>query len=158
MKIGYSTYKRKVGRGYGRILLRGRGGGVKRKVRLVLFNYFFTNILGIVERVERCMQFSGYLMLIRMQNNLCFYKLAPAGIRVGTILDFSGLGRRVIGQEFFLYDLQAGCEVFNVELRAMAGGCVARAAGVCARIVSKDFVRGVALLVFRSGDYRELSL
>ena len=145
--------KKKGGRNvHGRITMRHRGGGHKRRYRLVDFKRRKFDVEGAVERLEYDPNRSAYIALIGYEDGERAYILAPQRLRPG---DKVVAGERVDvrpGNAMPLRNVPVGAIVHNIEMKALAGGKIARAAGNYAQLVGKD--QGYAQLRLSSGEMR----
>ncbi|MCF7945773.1 MAG: 50S ribosomal protein L2 [Spirochaetia bacterium] len=133
----------RAGRGAkGRISVRRRGGGHKRKYRVIDFKRNKQNIAGTVKTVEYDPNRSANIALIAYADGEKRYILCPKGLRAGHKV-MSGPNAAIeVGNTLPLKKLPLGMVVHNVELQLGRGGQLVRAAGAGAVIVAKegDFV------------------
>jgi large subunit ribosomal protein L2 len=137
---------------HGHITTRFRGGGHKRTYRLVDFRRRKFDVPGVVERLEYDPNRSAFLALIKYQDGELAYILAPQRLRVG---DGVVSGQRVDikpGNAMPLAAIPVGTIIHNIEMKAGAGGKMARAAGTFAQLVGKD--SGYAQVKLMSGELR----
>lgn len=146
----------KIGSGgrnnHGHITTRFRGGGHKRAYRYVDFKRRKFDVAARVERLEYDPNRSAFIALIKYEDGELAYILAPQRLRVG---DAVVSGRRVDikpGNAMPLAAIPVGTIVHNIEMKAGAGGKIARAAGTYAQLVGKD--SGYAQLKLMSGELR----
>jgi len=126
----------------GRISVRRRGGGHKRKYRTIDFKRDKFGIPGIVKTIEYDPNRSANIALIQYVDGEKRYIIAPRGLEIGSKV-LSGSGSPVeIGNALPMDDIPLGMSVHNVELQLGKGGQLARAAGADAVLVAKegDFV------------------
>jgi len=137
---------------FGRITVRHRGGGHKRKYRIVDFKRRKTGVPATVERIEYDPNRTAFIALIRYEDDELSYILAPQRLAVGeTVL--AGVGADIKpGNALPLQNIPVGTIVHNVEMKAGKGGQIARSAGAYAQLVGKD--RGYAQLRLNSGELR----
>jgi large subunit ribosomal protein L2 len=136
----------------GRITMRRRGGGHKRRYRLVDFRRSKTDIPATVERLEYDPNRSAFLALIRYQDGELSYILAPQRVAPG---DTVVSGERVDirpGNAMPMENIPVGTIIHNIEMKPSAGGQIARAAGTYAQLIGKD--AGFAQLRLSSGELR----
>ena len=142
----------------GRITSRRRGGGAKRKYRVVDFK---RNILDIPAKVTSLCYDPGrtsHLAYISYANGAKALILASEGVKVGdTVLSPSKYDPRHIhqGNTLKLKDIPDGREIHNVELYPGAGGILVRSAGSYAQLMSKE--GGMVLLRMPSGEMRKIN-
>ncbi len=137
---------------FGRITARRRGGGHKRRYRVVDFKRAKFDIPATVERLEYDPNRSGFIALIRYEDGEPAYILAPQRLAVG---DTVVAGRSVDvkpGNAMPLQNIPVGTIIHNVEMKAGKGGQIARAAGTYAQLIGKD--QGYAQLRLNSGELR----
>ena len=136
----------------GRITARRRGGGHKRRYRIVDFKRSKFDVPATVERIEFDPNRSGFIALIRYEDGELAYILAPQRLVVG---DSVVAGRAVDvkpGNALPLQNIPVGTIVHNVEMKKGKGGQIARAAGNYAQLIGKD--QGYAQLRLNSGELR----
>jgi len=138
----------------GRITTRHRGGGHKRRYRIVDFKRNKDGIAGKVERVEYDPNRSAHLALILYADGERRYIVAPKGIRPG---DEVMTGREApikIGNSLPLINIPVGTQVHCIELKPGGGAKMVRAAGGSAQIVARE--GAYATLRMRSGEMRRV--
>ena len=136
----------------GRITMRWRGGGNKRRYRIIDFRRAKIDIPATVERIEYDPNRTAFIALIRYQDGELSYILAPHRLRQGdTVIS----GERVdvkAGNAMPIRSMPVGTIIHNIEMKAGKGGQIARAAGTFAQLVGRD--QGYALLRLSSGELR----
>jgi large subunit ribosomal protein L2 len=139
--------KRKGGRNNkGRISMRHRGGGHKRRYRIIDFRRDKFGIPARVASIEYDPNRSARIALLYYVDGEKRYMLAPLGLAVGdTVVSGPGSDIRV-GNAMPLKEIPLGTEVHNVELQPGKGGQMARGAGTLVQLVAKE------------GDYAHLKL
>jgi len=136
----------------GRITVRWRGGGHKRRYRLIDFKRTKIDVVATVERLEYDPNRTAFIALIAYADGEKSYILAPQRLGVG---DQVVAGEKVDikpGNAMPLKNIPVGTIVHNVELKAGKGGQLARSAGTYAQLVGKD--QGYAQLRLASGELR----
>ena len=136
----------------GRITVRRRGGGHKRRYRKVDFKRRKNDLLATVERLEYDPNRSAFIALIKYSDGESSYILAPQRVEVG---DQIISGERVDikpGNAMPLENIPVGTIIHNVEMKPGGGGQIARAAGAYVQLVGKD--GGFAQLRLGSGELR----
>ena len=130
---------RKKGRNNrGVITIRHRGGGHKRRYRLIDFNRNKYGINGTVTSIEYDPNRNARISLICYSDGEKRYILHPKGLEVGdTILSGSGSSLNV-GNTLPLSEIPLGTSVHNLELIPNKGGQLVRAAGTSAKILAKE--------------------
>jgi large subunit ribosomal protein L2 len=136
----------------GRITMRRRGGGHKRRYRVVDFKRRKFDIPAKVERLEYDPNRSAFIALINYDDGEQAYILAPQRVQPGDVLI---AGERVDikpGNAMPMENIPVGTIIHNVEMKPGAGGKIARAAGTYVQLVGKD--AGYAQLRLASGEVR----
>ncbi len=137
---------------HGHITAHHRGGGHKRRLRLVDFKRRKFDVAATVERLEYDPNRSGFIALIRYADGELAYILAPQRLKAG---DQVVSGEKVDikpGNAMPLANMPVGTIVHNVELKKGRGGQLARSAGTYAQLVGKD--AGYAQIKLNSGELR----
>ena len=131
--------RRKGGRNnMGRKTVSARGGGHKRRYRVVDFRYAKKGVSGVVEAIEYDPNRSAHIALVRYEDGEKMYSIAPAGLSVGTTVQ-SGPGVKIeIGNSMPLKNVPMGSEVYCIEMDAGRGAKIARSAGGSATVDAKD--------------------
>lgn len=140
---------------YGRITSRFRGGGHKRKYRIIDFKRDKREIEGKVAALEYDPNRSARLALIHYRDGEKRYILAPLGIKTGDEVIASDKADIQVGNALPMKSIPPGTQVHNIELKLGAGGKLARSAGSMAQIVG--FEGGYAQLRMPSGEIRRVS-
>src|SRR5437899_965630 len=141
---------------YGRITTRHQGGGHKRRYRLVDFKRTKDGVPAKVAAIEYDPNRSARIALLHYADGAKSYILAPAGVRVGSVVQ-SGAGADIKpGNALPLENIPTGTLVHNVELQPGKGGQMARSAGSGVQLVAKD--QGYATLRLPSGEMRRVLL
>ena len=130
---------RKKGRNNrGVITIRHRGGGHKRRYRLIDFNRNKYGINGIVTSIEYDPNRNARISLICYSDGEKRYILHPKGLQIGdTIVSGSG-SSLTVGNTLPLSEIPLGTSIHNLELIPNKGGQLVRAAGTSAKILAKE--------------------
>lgn len=136
----------------GRITARRRGGGHKRRYRMVDFKRRKFDVPATVERIEYDPNRSAFIALIKYADDELSYILAPQRLSVGDTVISGERADIKPGNAMPLRSIPIGTIVHNVELKASAGGKLARAGGTYVQLVGRD--QGYALLKLASGEVR----
>lgn len=139
----------------GRRTMRYRGGGHKRRYRVIDFRRDKEGVAK-VESIQYDPNRSGYIALVQYADGERQYILAPNGLKVG---DQVVSGRGVApenGNCMFLAEVPLGAFVHNVELHPGQGGCMARSAGASAQMMGRE--DRYAVLRLPSGEMRRVLL
>lgn len=133
------TLKKSAGRNsYGRITVRHRGGGNRRKYRIIDFKRNKDGIPATVQTIEYDPNRSANIALVQYEDGEKRYILAPNGLTVGTVI-LSGEGADIkVGNALELKDIPVGTLIHNIELAPGKGGQLVRAAGNSAQLMAKE--------------------
>jgi large subunit ribosomal protein L2 len=141
---------------YGRITSRHRGGGAKRKYRLIDFKRQKDGVPARVATIEYDPNRTAYIALLHYADGEKRYILAPQRLRVGAMVE-SGPGADIqVGNCLPLRNIPTGTVVHNVELTPGRGGQLGRSAGASIQLVAKEGER--ATLRLPSGEMRMVSV
>ncbi len=139
---------------YGRITVRHRGGGNRRKYRIIDFKRDKVGTATVLT-LEYDPNRSSHIALVEYEDGEKRYIIAPVGLSVGDKIE-SGSGADIkVGNALQLKDIPTGTVIHNVELYPGRGGQLARAAGNSAQLMAKE--NGLALLRLPSGELRNVS-
>ena len=123
---------------YGRVTSRHRGGGHKRRYRIIDFKRVKDGIPAKVAAIEYDPNRTCRIALLHYADGQKAYILAPKGLSVGDQVS-SGQGADIKpGNALPLRFIPVGTVVHNVELRPGQGGKIGRAAGIAVQLVAKD--------------------
>tara|TARA_Y100000768_G_scaffold369572_1_gene334604 strand:- start:292 stop:1116 length:825 start_codon:yes stop_codon:yes gene_type:complete len=139
----------------GRITVRRRGGGHKRRYRIIDYKRNKFGIKGKVATVEYDPNRSAYISLVHYDDGEKRYILAPLDISVGTIIVSGDKVPLKIGNALLLSNIPTGLFVHNVELIPGKGGQMVRTAGAYAQVMAHD--NGYTTLKLPSGEVRLVS-
>ncbi len=139
----------------GRITTRHRGGGHKRRYRVIDFKRDKTGIPARVATIEYDPNRSARIALLHYVDGEKRYILAPVGLRVGATLTAGPDAEPTVGNTLPLANVPLGMTVHNIELQAGCGGQIARSAGSGAQLMSRE--GGYANLKMPSGEIRRIS-
>ena len=138
----------------GRTSIRFRGGGHKRRYRIIDFKRDKQGVPARVATIEYDPNRSANIALLHYRDGEKRYILQPVGLKVGMEI-MAGPGADIlIGNALPLESIPPGTLVHNVELKPGKGGQMGRAAGAEIRLVSKE--GGLALLKLPSGEVRRV--
>ncbi len=138
----------------GCITTRQRGGGHKRRYRIIDFKRNKAGIPGTVERLEYDPNRSAHLALIRYQDGERTYVIAPRGIAAGDRIVSAEDAPIKTGNCLPLRNVPLGTTVHCVELKPGKGAQLARSAGTSVQLVARD--GHYATLRLRSGEMRKV--
>ncbi|MFP6743573.1 MAG: 50S ribosomal protein L2 [Alphaproteobacteria bacterium] len=136
----------------GRITVRRRGGGHKKRYRVVDFKRRKFDMPATVERLEYDPNRSAFIALIRYDDGELSYILAPQRLQPGAKVISGEHADIVPGNAMPMQNIPVGTIIHNIEMKPKKGGQIARAAGGYAQLVGKD--SGYALLRLSSGEQR----
>ena len=139
---------------YGRITVRHRGGGNRRKYRVIDFKRTKFDIEATVKTLEYDPNRSAHIALIEYTDGEKAYILAPVGLKVGDKVVAGPAADIKPGNALPLTNIPVGTFIHNVELYPGKGGQLARAAGNAAQLMAKEGV--YALLRLPSGELRNV--
>ena len=149
------TKKKSKGRNnQGKITVRHRGGGVKRKYRLVDFKRVKDDVTAIVKAIEYDPNRSANIALISYKDGTKSYILAPKELKVGDVVESGAKVDVKVGNAMEIMNIPVGAVIHNIELRPGKGGQLARSAGNSAQILGRE---GKYVLVrLASGETRKI--
>jgi len=136
----------------GRITMWHRGGGHRRRYRVIDFKRRRLDSPAKVQRIEYDPNRSAFIALIEYGDGEQNYIIAPQRLAPGDVIVASTRADIKPGNAMPLQNMPLGTIVHNVELKAGGGGKLARAAGSYAQLVGRDV--GYALLRLSSGEVR----
>ncbi len=138
---------------YGRITVRHRGGGARKKIRLIDYQRDKYDIPAKVERLEYDPNRNARIALLYYADGEKRYMIAPRDLKVGDIVMSSNkLIELKVGNHLPLEVIPPGMFVYNIELEPGQGGKIARSAGNSAYLMGID--NGRAQLKMPSGEIR----
>ncbi len=139
---------------YGRITVRHRGGGNRKKYRIIDFKRDKFDVKATVATLEYDPNRSAHIALLQYEDGEKRYIIAPAGLKVGDTVEAGPSADIKPGNALALKDMPVGTVIHNVELYPGRGGQLARAAGNSAQLMAKE--GGYALLRLPSGELRKV--
>ena len=146
---------KKAGRNsYGRITVRHRGGGNRRKYRIIDFKRNKFDVEAIVKTIEYDPNRSAFIALIEYTDGEKAYILAPEGLKVGYKVVSGENADIKIGNALPLTHIPVGTFVHNIELYPGRGAQLARSAGNMAQLMARE--NGYALLRLPSNELRNV--
>ncbi len=141
---------------YGRMTARHRGGGHKRRYRIIDFQRNKDGIPAKVASIEYDPNRSANIALLHYVDGEKRYILAASGLNVGDIIS-SGVGSEIKpGNALCLKDIPLGTQIHNIELNVGHGGQIVRSAGNYAQLMAKE--GRYAQIKLPSGEVRLVSL
>ena len=149
------TKKKTNGRNnQGKITVRHRGGGVKRKYRLVDFKRVKDGITAVVASIEYDPNRSANIALINYKDGTKAYIIAPKDLKVGDIVESGEKVDVKVGNAMPIANIPVGTVIHNIELRPGKGGQLARSAGGSAQILGRE--DKYVLIRLASGETRKI--
>lgn len=140
----------------GMITMRHRGGGAKKKYRIIDFKRDKDGVEGVVNAIEYDPNRSANIALIFYRDGEKRYIIHPTGLKVGDVI-LSGEGADIkVGNALKLKDIPVGTTIHNVELKPGKGGQLVRSAGNEAQLMGKE--GKYAQLRLPSGEMRMVLL
>ncbi len=138
----------------GKVTVRHRGGGAKRKIRVVDFKREKLGVPGRVAAIEYDPNRSARIALIYYADGEKRYILAPLELKVGDVIK-AGVDAEIRpGNTLPLKQIPGGTQIHNIELQPGRGGRLVRGAGMAAQIIAKE--GGYALVRLPSGEARRI--
>ncbi len=133
------TLKKNAGRNsYGHITVRHKGGGNKRKYRIIDFKRQKLDMPATVQRIEYDPNRSAFIALIKYEDETLSYILAPYGLNVGDQVVSSAAADIKPGNCLPIANIPVGTIIHNVELQPGHGAQLVRAAGGAAQLMAKE--------------------
>ena len=138
----------------GRITSRSRGSGHKHKYREIDFHRKKDDLKAIVERIEYDPNRSAHVALLKYEDGVMSYILAPNKINIGDEI-VSGRNKEIkVGNCMQLSDIPIGTDIHNIELFPNGGGKLVRSAGSSAQISGTD--ENYCIIKLSSGEIRKV--
>ena len=152
-----TTINKTAGRNaHGRITSRHRGGGVKRKYRIIDLKRDKDNIPARVAAIEYDPYRTAYIALLNYADGEKRYIIQPNGLKVGDVVESGSDADIKVGNALRLADIPVGTTVHNIEMTPGKGGQIARSAGSSAQLMAKE--GKFAQLRLPSGEFRLIDL
>ena len=150
-----TAIKKNAGRNsYGRITVRHRGGGNRRKYRVIDFKRNRFGIPATVMTLEYDPNRSAFIALVQYTDGVKSYIIAPIGLKVGDVIVSGPDADIKPGNALPLNNIPVGTFIHNIELYPGKGAQLARSAGNMAQLMAKE--NGMALLRLPSGELRNV--
>ena len=140
----------------GKITVRHRGGGNRRKYRIIDFKRNKDGIPAKVATIEYDPNRTANIALLHYADGEKAYILAPVGLEVGTTVLSGPTADIKPGNAMALKDMPVGTVIHNIELKPGKGAQLVRSAGVSAQLMAKEGKK--ALLRLPSGEMRYVSI
>ena len=138
----------------GHLTMRYRGGGHKRKLRLIDFKRNYDGVPARVKSIEYDPNRSARIALLYYDDGRKTYIIAPNGLEVGTTVISGPDVAPEVGNALPLRNIPVGTLIHNIELRPGQGAKMARSAGNFAQLTSKE--GDYAIIKLPSGETRKV--
>ena len=149
--------KKNAGRNsYGRITVRHRGGGEKRKYRIIDFKRTKDGIPAVVKAIEYDPNRTCFIALLYYADGEKRYILAPLGLKVGDTVMSGPTADIKPGNCLPIANIPLGTLIHNVEIKVGRGGQMVRSAGTAAQVMAKEGTHAQVRLP--SGEVRMVSM
>ncbi|MBQ5310678.1 MAG: 50S ribosomal protein L2 [Oscillospiraceae bacterium] len=140
----------------GHITVRHRGGGNRRKYRIIDFKRDKQGMNAVVKTLEYDPNRSAFIALVEYEDGEKRYIIAPFGLKVGDVVRAGSDADIKPGNALALADIPVGTFIHNIELYHGKGAQLVRAAGNMAQLMGKE--NGYALIRLPSGEMRRIPL
>lgn len=140
----------------GRITVRYRGGGHKRRYRIIDFKRMKDGMPAEVLTIEYDPNRSARIALIQYEDGQKAYMIAPNGLQVGQKVENGAEAAPEVGNTLPLAKIPVGTLIHCIELRPGQGACMARSAGTFAQLTSRE--GDYAIIKLPSGETRKVLL
>ncbi|MGM9882100.1 MAG: 50S ribosomal protein L2 [Bacilli bacterium] len=149
------TKKKTNGRNnQGKITVRHRGGGVKRKYRIIDFKRRKDGITAMVSAIEYDPNRSANIALLTYKDGEKAYIIAPKGLKVGDVVESGENADIKVGNALPIMNIPVGTVIHNIELKPGKGATLARSAGASAQILGRE--DKYVLIRLSSGETRKV--
>lgn len=138
----------------GHLTMRYRGGGHKKKYRIVDFKRNKHDVVAKVASIEYDPNRTAFIALVEYADGEKRYILAPQGLKVGAEVISGNAVAPEVGNALQLKNMPLGTNVHNIELNPGAGGKISRSAGASAQLTNKE--EKYAVLKMPSGELRKV--
>jgi len=152
-KIKKTTGRNKVGR----ITIQHRGGGSKRKYRIIDFKQDRLDMPAKVLSIEYDPNRTAYIALVKYDDGEHRYILSPQKLKIGQKVLTSEKGEIKVGNRILIKNIPFGTPIYNIELSLGQGGQLARSAGASAQVVGKDEDGKYVHVKMPSGEVRKIN-
>ncbi|MCM1334158.1 MAG: 50S ribosomal protein L2 [Bacteroides sp.] len=150
------SLKKHAGRNsYGRITVRHKGGGNRRKYRIIDFKRNKLGMNATVQTLEYDPNRSAFIALVQYEDGEKRYIIAPEKLAVGDVVRSGSDADIKPGNALALADIPVGTVIHNVELHPGKGAQLVRSAGNMAQLMAKE--NGYALIRLPSGELRNVA-
>ena len=143
---------------YGRITVRHKGGGNRRKYRIIDFKRDKIDMPAVVQRIEYDPNRSAFIALVKYEDDELRYILAPADLKPGDTVISSASADIKPGNCLPIANIPVGTTIHNVELNPGRGAQLVRSAGTVAQLMAKEPEKNLAQIRLPSGEFRYVRL
>ncbi len=140
----------------GRMTVRYRGGGHKRRYRVIDFKRNKDGVSGVVKTIEYDPNRTAYIALLEYEDGEKRYILAPNGLQVGDTVTSGESATPNIGNAMYLSKIPLGSQIHAIEMRPGQGAALVRSAGASATLMGREGKYAVVKLP--SGEVRRILL
>ena len=140
----------------GKITIRHKGGGVKKKYRIIDFKRNKDNIPATVKTIEYDPNRTANISLLVYKDGEKRYILSPKDIKLGQTVISGDTADIKIGNCLPLANIPEGTVIHNIEMQPGGGGQIARSAGASAQILGKDDDGKYVVIKLKSGEVRRI--
>ena len=153
------TKKKHSGRNsYGKITVRHKGGGNRKKYRVIDFKRNTFAVPAEVQRLEYDPNRGAFIALVKYEDGELRYILAPVGLKAGDTVISSATADIKPGNCLPIESIPVGTVIHNIELNPGRGAQLVRSAGVAAQLMAKEPEKGLAQVRLPSGEFRYIRL
>ena len=151
-----TTLKKHAGRNsYGKITVRHRGGGNRKKYRIIDFKRASAELATVIG-IEYDPNRTAYIALLETKDGKRSYIIAPVDLKVGDVVESGANADIKPGNTLPIANIPVGTLIYNIELHPGKGGQLVRSAGTTAQLMAKE--NGVAQVRLPSGEVRLVRL
>jgi large subunit ribosomal protein L2 len=140
----------------GKMTMRHKGGGHKRRYRVIDWKRDKENMSATVQTIEYDPNRTAFIALVEYTDGEKRYILAPQGLKVGDKVVSGSQATPDTGHAMFLKDIPLGSPIHNIELRPGQGGAIVRSAGASATMMGRE--DRYAVIKLPSGEVRRVLL
>ena len=147
--------KRTGGRNHtGKMTMRQKGGGHKRRYRIIDFKRNKDNVLATVKTIEYDPNRTAYIALVEYPDGEKRYIIAPDGLTVGDTIMSGEKAQPLNGHAMFLSDIPLGASIHAIEMTPGKGAALARSAGTNGTLMGRE--GKYAIVRLPSGEVRRI--
>ncbi len=140
----------------GRVTARHKGGGAKRRYRMIDFKRNKDGVMAKVAHIEYDPNRTAYIALLHYVDGEKAYIVWPKGLEQGDMVSSGPDAEPKVGCSMKLKDLPLGIAIHNIEMRAGQGAKLVRSAGASARLAARE--GNYALINMPSGELRKIHI